>query len=319
MSTDHQSLAARWFDEVWNQGRESAIDELFEANGLAHGLGELGRVAVGPEQFKPYYRQFRRAFDDVRFVVESVLSDGDMFAVRFSFSMRHSGPFVGIAATGKTVKGGGMAQVRVNPATGMIAEAWNHYDVFQILQQIGGIGETAIVQPAAERVHRPSGRYPGGKITDSGRLVLATPAYGPNGNGPLAFAQQWIDLWKRKDKAQIEELVAPDAKIHVGPPLGTLVGDEGYRHYFEKLVTAFPDLDPTLQEAIATGPERVALRLEWTGTHQGPFLSVPATGNKITVHGTAFMRIVHHKLQEAWLSFETAGVLQQIGAEALAT
>jgi predicted ester cyclase len=31
----NKDLAKRWFEEVWNQGRESAIDELFHPQGKA--------------------------------------------------------------------------------------------------------------------------------------------------------------------------------------------------------------------------------------------------------------------------------------------
>jgi hypothetical protein len=33
MSEQNKALAKRWFEEVWNQGRESTIDELFHPQG----------------------------------------------------------------------------------------------------------------------------------------------------------------------------------------------------------------------------------------------------------------------------------------------
>jgi hypothetical protein len=33
MSEAEQALVKRWFEEVWNQGRESTIDELFHPEG----------------------------------------------------------------------------------------------------------------------------------------------------------------------------------------------------------------------------------------------------------------------------------------------
>jgi hypothetical protein len=35
-------LAKRWFEEVWNQGRESTIDELFHSQGKAYGFSRAG-------------------------------------------------------------------------------------------------------------------------------------------------------------------------------------------------------------------------------------------------------------------------------------
>ncbi|MBC7931852.1 MAG: ester cyclase, partial [Rubrivivax sp.] len=34
MSEDNKALMRRWFEEVWNKGREDAIDELFAEEGL---------------------------------------------------------------------------------------------------------------------------------------------------------------------------------------------------------------------------------------------------------------------------------------------
>ena len=36
----NKALVRRWFEEVWNQGREETIDELFAANGIGYGLGD---------------------------------------------------------------------------------------------------------------------------------------------------------------------------------------------------------------------------------------------------------------------------------------
>ena len=40
MSEENKQLIRRWFDEVWNNGRADVIDELFDENGIAHGLSD---------------------------------------------------------------------------------------------------------------------------------------------------------------------------------------------------------------------------------------------------------------------------------------
>ena len=47
MSTDPHTIIHRWFDEVWNQGREETVDELLAPKAIVHGLGE-GNDVVGP-------------------------------------------------------------------------------------------------------------------------------------------------------------------------------------------------------------------------------------------------------------------------------
>lgn len=48
----NKALAQRWFEEVWNQGKESTIDELFHPQGKAYGFPEPDSVLVGPDAFK---------------------------------------------------------------------------------------------------------------------------------------------------------------------------------------------------------------------------------------------------------------------------
>ena len=41
MSEANKALVRRWFEEVWNQGREESIDELFDAP-----LDSLGALTI---------------------------------------------------------------------------------------------------------------------------------------------------------------------------------------------------------------------------------------------------------------------------------
>jgi hypothetical protein len=36
----NKALVRRWFEEVWNKWRAEAIDEMFAADGIAHGLSD---------------------------------------------------------------------------------------------------------------------------------------------------------------------------------------------------------------------------------------------------------------------------------------
>ena len=55
----------RWFEQVWNQKSEAAIDEMFSPQGKSHGFPEADSVLVGPEAFKAIHRNFCGAFPDL--------------------------------------------------------------------------------------------------------------------------------------------------------------------------------------------------------------------------------------------------------------
>ena len=134
----NKALIRRWFEEVWNQGRVEAIDEMFAADGVAHGLSdEPGKTMKGPDDFRPFHGIFRGAFPDIEVVVEDTIAEGDLVAARCSVRGKHTGDHLGVAASNAPVEFTGMAIVRIKD--GKIVEAWNNFDFLAMNRQIGVI------------------------------------------------------------------------------------------------------------------------------------------------------------------------------------
>jgi hypothetical protein len=70
---DNKALIHRWFDEVWNQGREDLIDELRAPEAVATGLGETDVPVRGPAKFKTFYRNLRSSFPDLHARVDDMV------------------------------------------------------------------------------------------------------------------------------------------------------------------------------------------------------------------------------------------------------
>jgi hypothetical protein len=49
-------LIRRWFEEVWNQGREATIDELCSKDAVGKGQTLDGSHIAGPEHFKVFWQ-----------------------------------------------------------------------------------------------------------------------------------------------------------------------------------------------------------------------------------------------------------------------
>ena len=131
-----KTLLHRWFEEVWNNGRADAIDEMFACEGIAHGLtDESGNELCGPEGFKPFFESFRSAFPDLQVVVEDTVAEGDKIAARCTVRGTHRGEGIGISATDSPVEFTGMTIVRVKD--GKIVEAWNNFDFMTMFKQVG--------------------------------------------------------------------------------------------------------------------------------------------------------------------------------------
>ena len=143
---DNASLIRRWFEEVWNKGREEAIGELFDEAGVAHGLAdETGAPLRGPSGFKPFFRRFREAFPEIEVVVEDTVSEGDKVAARCIVRGRHEGDSLGFRATQQPVEFNGMTLLRVRD--GQIVEAWNNFDFMAMFQQLGALRFEGVAAP----------------------------------------------------------------------------------------------------------------------------------------------------------------------------
>jgi steroid delta-isomerase-like uncharacterized protein len=134
MTGTHHQLLQRWFQEVWNEGRSATIDELLAPDAIAHGLGEHGRDARGPEEFRPFFDVLRGAFPDFHITVEDTVVQSDRAACRWTARGTHTGAFGELRPSGRHFAVTGMSFVRIRD--GMIAEGWNNWDLQGLLQQI---------------------------------------------------------------------------------------------------------------------------------------------------------------------------------------
>jgi predicted ester cyclase len=131
---DPASIVRQWFHEVWDEGREEAIDRLMAPDGKVHGLGD---VIVGPDQFKPYFRAMREALGDLEVTVERTIVQGDMVAAHCHVVARHVGAALGGPPTGRPVEFWGMTIARV--VDGKLVEGWNCFDFLTMYQQLGWV------------------------------------------------------------------------------------------------------------------------------------------------------------------------------------
>lgn len=137
MPLDPVTVAHRWFEEVWNQGSEQAIEELSAEDMTGHGLGEAGNDAVGREQFRTFWRNLRSALPDMHVRVEDTITQGDKVAIRVVLEATHLGKGLGVPPSRAHVKVTGIVIARVE--NGQIVEAWNSWDQLALLQQINAM------------------------------------------------------------------------------------------------------------------------------------------------------------------------------------
>ena len=89
------------------------------------------------ESYKQWFRGFQSGFSDMHFETLAMVAEDDRVAVRWRMNVKHTGPFAGVAPTGKPVVFEGMVLYRLE--NGVIAETWLHIDELSLLGQVGAI------------------------------------------------------------------------------------------------------------------------------------------------------------------------------------
>ena len=127
-----------------------------------------------------------------------------------------------------------------------------------------------------------------------------------------AMVQRGVEeIFNKKNLTYIDDFIATDVVDHSAPPR-LPPGIEDYRLKVGAFTSAFPDLQITYEPMIAEG-DMVAGRFPLTGTHQGEFAGIPATGKQVSVTGHDFVRLTDGKLVEHWVEMDTLGMMQQLG------
>ncbi|HEX2706660.1 MAG TPA: ester cyclase [Solirubrobacterales bacterium] len=119
------------------------------------------------------------------------------------------------------------------------------------------------------------------------------------------FYREAID---ERDSSACERLLSVDF-VHNGEPRGRA----GQRQAVDYFLAAFPDLRNEI-ELILAEDDLVAAHQRWTGTHEGEFLGVEATGRRVEFTSTAVLRIRDGLIARAWDEIDAAGILQQLGS-----
>jgi steroid delta-isomerase-like uncharacterized protein len=128
-----------------------------------------------------------------------------------------------------------------------------------------------------------------------------------------AAVRRWVEAFNTGEitDGTVEDFVAEDVRYYSAPP-GMPPGRAGYRVMFQMFLTAFPDIQLTLDALFGEGDEIYA-RLTGTGSHTGELMGIPATGKLVSATSVSHMRFRDGKVAEEWENIDMLGLLTQIG------
>jgi predicted ester cyclase len=113
-------------------------------------------------------------------------------------------------------------------------------------------------------------------------------------------------------KTYCESYFHKEHKLHFPLFENTLNAIEHFK-MDEEFLKGFPDVKIE-NEDIFTAGEKVVLRGRLTGTNNGEFNNIPATGKRLDLPFIAIMKFENGKNIEEWVEMDTSKMLKQLGA-----
>jgi predicted ester cyclase len=118
-----------------------------------------------------------------------------------------------------------------------------------------------------------------------------------------ALIRDFMAAWGRRD---VEATCAHvDASCNGG-------GAAGLREEMTAFLTAFPDLELTLEDILAED-DRVATRITMKGTHTGVLFGIPPTGRPVVMKANHIFRCDGGKIVQRHGQMDRLEVMKQIG------
>lgn len=133
----------------------------------------------------------------------------------------------------------------------------------------------------------------------------------PAEENKAVIRRAYEELWNERNVEVVDELVAEDFFNHAAPP-DRQRGRQGLKDVVRMFEGAFPDFRYEVEDVIAED-EKVAVRDIFRGTHEGDFMGIPATGNRVTMEAIHIYRLCGGRLAEHWVARDDLGMMRQLG------
>jgi steroid delta-isomerase-like uncharacterized protein len=128
----------------------------------------------------------------------------------------------------------------------------------------------------------------------------------------VMIARVLDEIWNKRNLAVIDEVFLAEA-VMADPAVPAVSTVESFKQFVASYLTAFPDLQLTLDDCFAAD-EKVAARWTVRGTHKGAFFGVAPTEQVVTVIGVTLLRLVGDKIAECWTQWDSSGLMHQLGS-----
>jgi steroid delta-isomerase-like uncharacterized protein len=126
-----RQIAKDFFEQIWNQGDESAIDRFISENTV----GNDPQFGTGRESFRAKWREWQSAFPDIHFRVDDVIVEGNQVVTKWHLTGTQTGELEGMPPSNKKVAVDGVSIDQIE--NGMVVSGFDAWDSLNFRKQLG--------------------------------------------------------------------------------------------------------------------------------------------------------------------------------------
>lgn len=132
----NRAIALRFLNEGWGArpGWKEVWDEVVSPNVVYH-FNSQPELIVGLLENKAFNATLFEGFPDIAPTLHDVIAEGDKVVYRTTLKGTHTGDFLGIPPTGKTVQINDFTMLKI--ADQKIVEWWYDCNLLALMQQLG--------------------------------------------------------------------------------------------------------------------------------------------------------------------------------------
>jgi len=120
-------------NDMFNSGKMDDLGKYIADNMVDHQM--MPGQKPGLAGMKEVMTGFRAAFPDLKFTTNHITADSNMIWAQYTMTGTNTGPFMGMPATGKSVKIDGMDLIRLE--NGKCVEHWGYDEGRKMMEQLG--------------------------------------------------------------------------------------------------------------------------------------------------------------------------------------
>ena len=237
------------------------------------GLGPRFDGEMTRAEYIGYMTALGAAFSDMTMDFTQVVAEGDLVAVHYTNTFKHTGVFAGAPPSGREIRMTGTFVRRV--VDGLVVEECDNPDVAGLFTQVDTAG------PTRELVLDVSRSIMNNELASKADQLLAPDfAYhGPGGVGPAGDGEM--------TRAE-------------------------YVTFMTQLSGAFSEMHMVFDHVVVQG-DKVGVHYTNTFKHTGMYNGVPPTGRTIVIHGIFVRHVAGGKVIAEWDNPDSGALMAQLG------